>query len=395
MKSRNVAVIAGHICLDIIPNFEDIPSGKFFDLFQPGLMLQIGPPIFSTGGPVSNTGLALHILGVETFLMGKVGQDMYGQAILGLLDRLDSQLSTGMIIDPNVTTSYTIIISPPGIDRIFLHHTGANDTFTAKDIDYEKISDASVFHFGYPPVMACIHRNDGLELSHLFQRAKLTGVTTSLDMCFPDPGSEGGKVNWPLVYKRTLPYVDIFSPSIEELLFTLHRDKYEYYTSQVGSRIGNLITPLLLRELSDELLDMGTKIVLIKLGEKGAYLRTGNQEAIKNMGRLKPTNTTLWINRQIWAACYKVNVAGTTGSGDATIAGFLGALINDMDPEDSINSAVAVGACNVEASDAISGILPWESTQSRINKGWTKYDLNLEEKGWEWDGKHELWNGTR
>ena len=56
--------------------------------FAPGRLLQIGPATFSTGGPVSNTGLALHRLGIATRLMGKVGDDLLGQAALAAHRRL-------------------------------------------------------------------------------------------------------------------------------------------------------------------------------------------------------------------------------------------------------------------------------------------------------------------
>ncbi len=51
----------------------------------------------------------------------------------------------------------------------------------------------------------------------------------------------------------------------------------------------------------------------------------------------------------MWAPCFDVEVVGTTGSGDATIAGFLSALLRDASPEEAMTMAVAVGACNVEA----------------------------------------------
>ena len=103
--SKNNVVVAGHICLDIIPNLGSVPAGKFLDLFKPGLMIQIGPPTLSSGGPVSNTGLALHILGMNTRLMGKIGDDMYGHAVLQILEKFGYALSRDMIIDPSVTTS--------------------------------------------------------------------------------------------------------------------------------------------------------------------------------------------------------------------------------------------------------------------------------------------------
>ena len=38
---------------------------------------------------------------------------------------------------------------------------------------------------------------------------------------------EKGDANWPAILKATLPYVDIFMPSIEEILLMLHRQRYE------------------------------------------------------------------------------------------------------------------------------------------------------------------------
>ena len=69
------AVVAGHICLDMIPNLGHIPSGQFSHLLRPGRTLLVGPVGFMTGGPVSNTGLALHRLGIDTRLIAKTGAD--------------------------------------------------------------------------------------------------------------------------------------------------------------------------------------------------------------------------------------------------------------------------------------------------------------------------------
>ncbi|HLL78697.1 MAG TPA: hypothetical protein VKT25_04315 [Ktedonobacteraceae bacterium] len=48
--------------------------------FRPGQTIEAGPTVFSTGGSVSNTGLALHKLGVATRLMAKIGTDLFGCA---------------------------------------------------------------------------------------------------------------------------------------------------------------------------------------------------------------------------------------------------------------------------------------------------------------------------
>ena len=70
------------------------------------------------------------------------------------------------------------------------------------------------------------------------------------------------------------------------------------------------------------------------------------------------------------APCFKVEVVGTVGSGDCTIAGFLSALLRDFAPAEAARMAVAVGACNVEAADTLSGVRTWEETIERIATGW-------------------------
>jgi len=72
------AVVAGHLCLDIIPGLSDLALESGTDFFVPGKVRLIGPATLSTGGPVSNTGLALVRLGIDTALMGKVGDDPLG-----------------------------------------------------------------------------------------------------------------------------------------------------------------------------------------------------------------------------------------------------------------------------------------------------------------------------
>jgi sugar/nucleoside kinase (ribokinase family) len=393
MEPIHRAVVAGHICLDIIPDLTNVPHGKFLELFQPGLMLQIGAPIFSTGGPVSNTGLALHILGIKTQLTGKIGQDLYGRAIYDFLSQKDQNLVKGLKIDPGVTTSYTIIISPPGTDRMFLHHPGANDTFGVEDINFTELERFSLFHFGYPPVMRKMYQEEGRELAEIFSNAQSTGITTSLDLCFPDPESEGGKADWKKILSRTLPYVDIFSPSVEELLFALQKDKYFELFSRGGSRFLQLVTPELLAEITQEVLDMGVKIALVKLGDRGAYLRTAGLVELKNIKVIPLEHISLWAKQELWAPCFEVKVVGTTGSGDATIAGFLSSFLRRGTPAQALTTAVAVGACNVEALDAISGLQAWEATQERIEAGWRRLPLELHSPGWEWDSEKILWHG--
>ena len=88
-------------------------------------------------------------------------------------------------------------------------------------------------------------------------------------------------------------------------------------------------------------------------------------------------------------------MVGTTGSGDATIAGFLSALLRDLSPEEAVTAAVAVGACNVEAADALSGLRTWDATWQRVRSGWARHDLVPDAPGWVLDDQHTLWERRR
>lgn len=393
MRESFSAVVAGHICLDVIPDLSASPVGAFATRFVPGQLIAVGPVAFSPGGPVSNTGLALHKLGVPTRLMGKLGDDLFGQAIRQLVATYDPMLNQGMVVNAGVHTSYTIIISYPGVDRFFLHHPGANDTFGADDIRYDLVAEATLFHFGYPPLMRRMYENDGQELATLFRRAKATGVTTSLDMAVPDPATAAGRADWTRILAATLPYVDVFMPSVEEILYMLRRDKYEAMRATGDDFLAQL-TPSLLSELGRQLIEMGAKIVGLKLGARGLYLRTTHDRAaLQALGRACPTNVEAWTGCEFWAPCFRVQVVGTTGSGDATIAGFLSALLRDFDPAAAVQAAVAVGACNVEALDTLSGIRSWEATLARIAQGWARHELWLDAPGWRLDERYAHWVG--
>ena len=384
------AIVAGHICLDVIPQMDHLPIGDFGRRFQPGHLTSVGKAMFATGGPVSNVGLALHKLGVPTRLIAKTGDDPFGRIILQIIAEYDEALLGGVHTDREQPTSYTVIISPPGVDRIFLHCPGVNDAFNVSDIDFDLVGAADLMHFGYPPIMQQMYQDEGDELVAVFRKAKQTGVTTSMDMAFPDPTSPGGQADWRKILSKALPYVDIFTPSVEEILFMLHREKYEALSSEYGDLLDG-ITPAQVTALSTELLEMGTKLVLLKLGHKGAYLRTADQVRLANFGRATPKRVSNWVNQEVWSACYQVDVVGTTGSGDATIAGFLSAILRDFSPGEALNAAVAVGACNVEAPDALGGLCSWGETMDRIASGWEKLTLNLDGPNWIWDDQYGLW----
>lgn len=386
-RQKGEAVVAGHICLDIIP---EVRSRDI--VFSEGGLLEIGRAVVATGGAVSNTGLALHRLGIKTVLIGKVGSDLFGRAVREIVSRTDPLLNEGMIESPGAVTSYSVIFNPPGRDRMLLHCPGCNDTFSSGEIPYERLRQVRLLHFGYPPLMRRLIENDGAELEDVFRRARLTGVTTSLDMCMPDEDSFAGQVNWPVILSRALRHVDIFMPSFEETLMTLYREKLPDVSSRQDGLL-SLAEPELVRTICRQLLERGPRVVGLKLGDRGFYLRTAAAGRWQDMGRARPENIEKWFSRELWSPCFRTQVVGTTGAGDTSIAGFLASLLRGGSPEECLVFACAVGACNAEAADALSGIRDWQSTRERIQSGWERLPLPFVMNGWRWLEGEGVWSG--
>src|SRR5262249_44169082 len=157
--------------------------------------------------------------------------DVLGQLVITYLERRDKRLTGLVTVEANYPDSYTIVLAPENVDRIFLHRP--NKAFGVADIDFAAVAQAKIFHLGYPPLLPRLIMNDGDELAAIFQQAKATGVVTSLDMAFPDPHGFSGQVNWPEIMRRTLPHVDVFLPSVEEIVFALRRADYDAWNADV------------------------------------------------------------------------------------------------------------------------------------------------------------------
>ena len=147
-----------------------------------------------------------------------------------------------------------------------------------QDICYDLVAQARVFHFGYPSLMDRLHAEGGRELASMIRRAKETGVTTSLDLTLPDLAGPSGRADWRTILAHTLPDVDLFLPSVEELIFMLRPERFKELTVRTGAAdLLQAVTAAEIVSLARETLSMGAKIVLLKLGTSGTYLRTGTE----------------------------------------------------------------------------------------------------------------------
>lgn len=319
-------VCCGHVCVDVIPRMYG------YDLPGPGELSVVGPVSLSSGGSVSNTGLALHRIGLAVRLVGRVGEDLFGRYLRDSFEVHAPGLSRGLVVSEAEATSYTIVLSPPGGDRRFLHCPGVNETFTDAHITDAQMQGAKHLHFGYPPIMQAMCRDNGQPLVRLCQRAHRLGLTTSLDMCGIDESTWAGEIDWQQFLAQVLSHIDLFMPSLDELA---------------------VMSPELAKRPS-ALLELGCRVAVVKDG-----CRSLQAYAADSADTLVPG----WGGRTHIAPTYEVGVVGTTGAGDTTIAGYLAGLIRGVSFEHAADLACAAGAHCVQRPDAISGICPYDQLE--------------------------------
>ena len=366
-KHRIIA--AGHICLDITPVF---PAGKAMrkvsEMLIPGKLVEMDAASVHTGGSVANTGLALKKLGNQVTLLGKVGKDAFGAMVQNILA---GHGAGGLIVDEGSTTSYSVVLALPGIDRMFLHHPGANDTFAADDVPEEVLANAQLFHFGYPPLMKRMYRNDGAELEKMMRRVKEKGVATSLDMAAVDAHGEGGKVDWESLLSSVLPHVDFFVPSFEELCFMLDRPLFDRLTAAGTDCTDGLDAMQYAMPLAEKCLQMGCGVVMIKCGLAGLLWKAANRQRIAKIGGSRQMNASLWAEQWGCQPCYQADIVRSgAGAGDVTIAAWLTAVLDGETPAECAKIAAAEGAASVTSYDALGGIMSLEDIRKRLADGW-------------------------
>ena len=388
---NKTAIVAGQICLDVIPDRSAVPEGQFNTLIQPEDLVHTQGVLCNPGGAVGKTGLVLHRLGVPVRLIGKIGHDLIGQTLLDLLRAEAPHLADDLVIDLSLPTSVTIVIDSPGSDRSFLYNPGANNTFYASDLPRPILEGAHLFHFGNPTLMRSIYRGEGAELVSILQRARRAGLSTSLDVTLPDPSTPAGMLDWPTILANTLPLVDLFVPKAEELVFLLDRETYDRLNADSHTPFFEALTPDMLEALAETVLSYGVKALLVNLGHRGLYLRTAPAQKWDKCGRGLEALDHRWHDRQLWAPAFNAPDKTTTGAGDTAVAGFLASILQGSDPQSALQISATAGALSLETADADSGLTGWDEIWARIEGGWKQRPLNLEAPGWDWDQDFGLW----
>jgi sugar/nucleoside kinase (ribokinase family) len=385
-KDKDIEIVAaGHTCLDLIPAFTiEGKVDKMTDVLVPGKMINMGECVVVGGGPVTNAGVSIRRLGIKTELIGKIGDDDFGKQILRWYEEHEGHF-TGIHMVKGESTSYTIAICIPGIDRFYLHHCGANDTFGYEDMDFDLVQSSKLMLFGYPPWMKKIYENTGAELTRILKKTKEMGTTTALDLSLPDVNSYAGQVNWKVILKDWVPLSDIMVPSAEEIFYFLYKDRFLEKKAKLGPK-ESVLDHMSVKDISTlggDLIGLGTAIAMVKCGHRGLYIRTAGKDRLKKLGAAGCSDLENWAYRELWFPVYQEEkFVGALGSGDSAIAGFLSAFVRGHTIESCLRYANAAGSMNVTVPDGLTWNKGFDDLTWRIESGWKTKDLKIDEAGW-------------
>lgn len=301
------------VCLGIL--VADV-VGKPIEAFPPkGTLAAVERMELHSGGCAANTGIALAKLGIKTAVMGKVGEDGFGQFLAQTLDGQGVD-TRGLVRDQVEATSATMVAVDSAGERTFLHYQGANAAFTANDVLWPVIEESPILHVAGPFLMP---RYMGADNAAVLKRAKEMGKTTTLDSVWDPTG------RWMSILEPCLPYLDYLLPSLAEARLLTGLDAPE--------------------DITQAFLDRGVGVVGLKLGEEGAYLHTAAGDKL----HVPP---------------FVVDAVDALGAGDCWVAGFLCGLSRGWDLTQTMRFANAAGACAVQALGATTGIRSFEATSA-------------------------------
>ncbi|TZF86257.1 carbohydrate kinase family protein (plasmid) [Pedobacter sp. BS3] len=332
--------VCGYICVDMLPVFKKtyrIPTPPK-EFFRPGMLVELDGMAFTVGGVVGNTGLVLHRIGKKVVLNGVVGDDHLGQFLTARLNEI--QIESDMKKIQYAGTSFGLVLSPPGNDRMFLEYPGCSHLFDLDCVNFQQVAKSKILHFGYLPLMQKFYRNGGEDLIKLLDYARQHGTVTSMDLCLPDEHVGSGEIRWRDILHNVLPYTDIIAPSIEEILYMLMPDLYQELVAMYGgSNLIDFIPNETVQEIGRQLLGFGAKIVMIKLAHKGIYMVTGDAQDILDLGEE-------WTDQEIFCKAYAVEdtrFVNASGAGDSAVAVFLAALLHRKKPLEALKLAAMAG----------------------------------------------------
>ena len=253
-------------------HYDVVALGELLIDFAPHSVNEAGYPVLSAnpGGAPGNFLAALTKYGSRTAMIGKVGDDAFGKALVKTLE--DAGIDArGIRIDPNVftTLAFVSLDASGNRDFSFARKPGADTCLTPEEVDEELIADAKVFHFG---TLSLTDEPAAGATRHAIELAKRHGALISLDPNLRKPlwkREEDAReaIEW------SLHQADIVKISDEEI------DWLWGFSPEEGAE-------KLLREY-------GVSLVYATLGPKGCYAANGtNRVTVQSPSGIHVVDTT-------------------------------------------------------------------------------------------------------
>jgi sugar/nucleoside kinase (ribokinase family) len=300
----------GILVADIfVPPLERLPAA--------GELMATDDFLVQPGGCAANVSLGLRALGVRSAVCGRVGDDHFGELLIGELRERgvgtdDVRRTAGR------STSTTVILPVTGDDRRYVHSFGANALFSGDDLAQVALERASVLYVGGYLMLPSMHQRS---LAEQLQRARAHGTVVVLDVAVP-----AGSAASLDALETLLPLADYFVPNIDEArAITGESDPHRQ---------------------AQRLMACGAQRVLIKLGDRGTYVRSA-QESFE-------------------MPAPHVEAIEPSGAGDAFAAGLIVGILEQWGLEDMVRFANVVGSSACTALGAWNGVFSREQADAYL-----------------------------
>ncbi|MGN1078476.1 MAG: carbohydrate kinase family protein [Candidatus Gallimonas sp.] len=322
--------VAGNILLDVVKRIECWP--------QRGMLVNINGVSHAIGGCVGNTAIDLKRLDKElnVRVFGRIGQDEYGDFVLRVMREEGLDVSP-VVRSEKLPTSFTDVMTLPDGERTFFHARGANAEFTEEDVGGER---CDLFHLGYLLLLDELDKEDekyGTKAARLLARMRASGAETSID----------------LVSAQTGRFRSVVTPALE------------YCDHVVINEIeGGMLTDIPPRDGAGKPVAENLEKICARLFELGVKKSVVIHCPELSCAMDKAGNFSLLPSLNL----PKGYIAGSVGAGDAFCAGMLYSFACGLSLDEGMRIASCAAACNLSATDSISGARGLADTLALENK---------------------------
>lgn len=158
-----------------------IALGELLIDFTENGISENGNPLLEAnpGGAPCNVLAMLQNLGKKTAFIGKVGKDAFGKYLAETVEQIGIDI-TGLVQDVEIPTTLAFVHTAADGDRSFsfYRNPGADMMLTKDEVDYNKIDEAKIFHFG---TLSMTHEGVREATKQAVARAKEKGLLISFD----------------------------------------------------------------------------------------------------------------------------------------------------------------------------------------------------------------------